>query len=319
MLFASNGFFMPTSSSAYFGGMNDRPIVVIRNPVSGRGAGTRLWPKVEALMREEWVGLELRFVETQHSGDATLLAQEAVAAGAYAVIACGGDGTLGQVAAGLIGSDVLFGFVPLGTGNDFSRSLGISSDWDKAVKVIGLGRKRRIDVIKWTCESGSGYCLNIAGCGFDAAVADRINRGFGWAKGTSAYIAAVLSTLAVYKPIELTLTTAEGARSLDAMLCAVANAQSYGGGMRVAPNAEIDDGLLDIVVVKGLSRTAFLRAFPSVFKGGHLNHPKVESFRTEWIEIGSKAPTAFLVDGELVGTTPVKFEIVMGALEMFAE
>jgi diacylglycerol kinase (ATP) len=253
-------------------------------------------------------------VETAGPGTAGVLASEAAAEGAEVIIAAGGDGTLNEVLQGVMGTDAALGLIPLGTGNDFARALTGYGTLEDAVATALAGTPKAIDVGRWSCAGGQGYFINIAGCGFDAAVAERINCGFRYLRGTSAYIAAVAQSLASYRAAEIRLLVDDEEFSERIMLCAVANATSYGGGMRVAPEAELDDGLFDIVTVREISRTGFLRAFPSVFKGAHLTHPKVSLRRGSVVSIEGERSLPVLADGEVVGKTPVRFELLPRAV-----
>jgi diacylglycerol kinase (ATP) len=158
--------------------------------------------------------------------------------------------------------------------------------------------------------------MNIAGCGFDSMVAERINRGFRGLRGKTAYLAGMLATLASYRPSQLSLRVDGVEITTPAMLCAIANARCYGGGIQVAPMASILDGVLDLVIVGEFGRIEFLRAFPQVLKGTHLKHPKVRHFPFRKLEISSSPPIPFLVDGELVGAVPTRVEVVPGALKI---
>lgn len=295
--------------------MRIQRVVVVRNPAAGRGRGERLWRQVETCLRDTW-GIPLAVWETERPGHATELARQAVAEGADLVIAVGGDGTIGEVVAGLVGSRTCLGIVPTGTGNDFARHVGLAFEPGEIAEAALGGRRTAVDLLRWTTEDRSGYLLNVAGAGFDAAVAERVNKGFRILRGAAAYVGAVVSTLAHYKPEQFHLEIDGMPLDSSVMLCAVANASSYGGGMKIAPEADIEDGFFDLVVVQGVGRTEFLRAFPSVFKGAHTHHPKVLALRGRQIRIESEKPLPFLADGEIVGTTPVEFEVVPKALDV---
>jgi diacylglycerol kinase (ATP) len=230
------------------------------------------------------------------------------------VVAVGGDGTVSEVAEALIGTENRLAVIPLGTGNDLARTLGFGTDINVATEAALNGEPWRIDAYRWSCGGKTGHGVNIAGCGFDAVVAERINQGYRWIRGTQAYVAAMLECLVRYQPAPVRIRVDEEEFETTAMLIAVANAQSYGGGMRVAPDAGLDDGLLDVVVVQGLPKLDFLRAFPQVFKGTHTSHPRVRVLRGARVEIEATPALPFLVDGELVGTSPVKIEVVPRAL-----
>lgn len=294
-------------------------IVIILNPAAGRGAGTqrRAW-------LQEWIdeaGLDAQIWETQGAGEAIELARRA-AGEAELVVAAGGDGTLGEVLNGIYGSGAKLGVLPLGTGNDFARCIGIGADLNNGTWVIENGEPRHIDIGKVTLAGQSRYFMNVAGAGFDSRCALRINEHrpkiLGKLSGTGAYLVAVAAEIGSFQCAKLHLELDGRTVETPAVLCAIANAQSYGGGMKVAPDADLCDGLFDICLIKDVSRVEFLRAFPGVFKGQHTRHPKVEMFRAARVRLESQPPLPVLVDGEVLGTTPAQFEILPGAIEFWA-
>jgi diacylglycerol kinase (ATP) len=162
------------------------------------------------------------------------------------------------------------------------------------------------------------WFLNVAGCGFDAVVARRVNQGFRFLHGTAAYVAAVLHSLATFRPATLRLTLDGDIREERAMLCSVANARCYGGGMWIAPDARLDDGLFDLCLLREVGMVEFLRAFPRVFRGTHTTHPKVTMLRARHIVIESEPPLPVLIDGEVVGTTPAEFILAPHAISVMS-
>ncbi|MBX7134937.1 MAG: diacylglycerol kinase family lipid kinase [Fimbriimonadaceae bacterium] len=303
-------------------------IVAISNPLSGRGGGhpgrKRLYVALERAVELSGPNstYEVRFTEAPgtaaytgqfNPGSGAALARQAALEGADLIVAAGGDGTIGEVANGLVGTSATLGVLPMGTGNDFARTIGIGTDLERAAQTLIHGQSQTIDLGK--LDRG-GYFINVAGCGFDAEVATRVNHGFRYLRGTTAYIAAVLQTLKAFRPTRVTIDHGGEIREELVMLCAIANARTYGGGMRIAPHAELDDGLFDVVLVGDVSRAEFLRAFPRVFKGSHLSHPKVQHFRCSRIGVTSERKLAVLADGEEVGSTPVSFQIVPRALKV---
>jgi len=287
-------------------------LIVLRNFCSGRRKTFYLWPEVIRVLQSK--SPSVKVVPTE-LGRIAEQARE-LAAEADIVVAAGGDGTIHAVAAGLIGSNTPLGIIPMGTGNDLARTLGIPSDPVLAAGLLSDGEPSPMDAVRFRCSGSEGYSLNIAGVGFDASVAQRINDGFRFLKGTSAYLAAVLQCLASYRPVYLSISVDGESFATSAMLCAVANAQYYGGGMKIAPNASVNDGLIDVVVVGGVSKLEFLRQFPRVFKGTHLSHPAVRCLQGRSVRIEASAPIPVLADGEIVGLTPVEFEMVPEALKV---
>ena len=295
-----------------------RRIVVILNPKAGRGRGRQARADVERLLTETMPQspdpTEWRIVETQTPGHARELARQAAEEGTSVVAAAGGDGTLNEVVNGLMGTGATLGLLPLGTGNDFARCLGIGTDLNAGVNTLVHGVPRPIDV----GQANGRWFLNIAGCGFDAIVAERANRGFPVLRGTAAYLAAIAHSLLHLKPATLTLTLDGETQTVRALMCSVANATSYGGGMKVTPDAEIDDGLFDLCLLREAGRLEFLRAFPRVFKGTHTTHPRVTMLRARAVHIESDIPLPLLIDGEVIGATPVTFTLAPRALSVLA-
>ncbi len=307
---------------------SDCRVVVIANPVSSRGGNRRgraelifALERGASLARAQGKQVEFRLVETTSpgqaacsgkflEGSASALARIAADEGADVVAAAGGDGTVGEVANGLIGTTAALAVLPMGTGNDFGRTIGVHSSLTKAAECIFLGESQTIDVGK----IGNGHFVNIAGCGFDAVVAQKINIGFRRLKGTAAYVAAVIQTLASFRatPIELNVDGVNYSETI--MLCAIANAKCYGGGMKVAPDADLTDGLFDIVLVGDVGPAEFLKTFPKVFKGTHVTHPKVKVLRGKCLTITCEAGLPVLADGEDVGQTPCEIRMVPRAL-----
>ena len=311
--------------------MNEvRQIAIIMNPTSSRGKAKarkmHLCDLMDLAISEastKGQKIEYRIFETtapgssirtgeSFAGSGAFLAKKAIAEGATTIVAAGGDGTVGEVANALVGTNIPLGVLPMGTGNDFARTLGIGLDLNLAVRTIVFGKTTNIDLGK----GPGGYFINVAGCGFDAEVAYQINHKFRRLRGTSAYIVAVVSTLMKLQPYPITLTIDGVLQHETVMLCAVANAKTYGGGMRIAPNADISDGLFDIVLVGKVTKLEFLRTFPKVFKGTHLDHPQVKVLRGQTVRIESDRKMPVLADGEEIGFAPVEFSLVKGGLSV---
>ncbi len=216
-------------------------------------------------------------------------------AGQYARIgAVGGDGTLSEVAAGLVDAGTPMGLIPAGTGNDLCRSLGIPRDPAVAARLLLEGEPRPIDL--WRANDRS--FLNAAGIGLDADVAYYVNQG-GRLRGMPAYLAALVRALRAFRPLALTIH-GDGRRfEGSVMLAALANAPCYGGGIPIAPGAAPDDGLLDVVVVQSMSRLALALQFPRLLRGAHLTHPRVTAFRAAAVQIDGDPAARISLDGEL--------------------
>lgn len=297
-------------------------VVVIWNPCAGRGKAGSEGVRLEALVREACSrrSVEWEILETAAAGHGIELARRAAAEGASLVVAAGGDGTLNEVLNGIMGTDAILGLLPMGTGNDVARCLELSKKLNENVDMLFDGVARPIDVGQMLVPSlrMQRWFLNVAGCGFDALVAQRANRGFPLLRGTAAYLAAVGATLVHLKPANLTLKLDGVTQSARALMCSVANSTSYGGGMKVAPDARLDDGLFDICLLREAGRLEFLRAFPGVFKGTHITHPRVSMYRAREVEIVSDMPLPLLIDGEVLGTTPVRYVMCERAIRIMA-
>ena len=288
-----------------------RTYTVIVNPASGRGRMLKQLPAISQALDAAGIDATVKVSESpEHPRE---LAAQAVDAG-HVVVACGGDGLVGLVAGCVSELGGTLGIIPAGSGNDFARTLGFDpKDPVAAVDTLVTGVARHVDLGR---ADGRLFCC-VASTGFDAE-ANRWANSVTRLKGTSLYIAAMLRTLATYRPRSFALTVDGERHELEGWLVAVGNATSYGGGMQVCPGARVDDGLLNCTVVGPVSRLAFLRTFPSVFKGTHVDHPEVHTFTGARVHIEALdgAPSPVYADGESYGDLPVDLEIVPGALEV---
>ena len=294
----------------------------IVNPAAGRGRTRSLLADLHAACAASALDIDLQVPTSAEHG--RTLAEQAFAAG-RGVIACGGDGTVGELAGVAAEVGGLLAVVPSGSGNDFARHLGfdVTHPLD-AFAVLEAGRVARVDLGRaWAGGRGptdppTWFCT-VASTGFDAAAnewANAVQR----LRGTTLYVVAMLRTLVTYKPRRFLLTVDGEAHVVDAWLVAVGNSRSYGGGMRVTPHAALDDGLLDVVVVGPVSRSKFLRTFPQVFKGGHVDRDEVETWRGRVVEIESIDAGAhdleLYASGDRAGALPARLEGTAGALRM---
>ncbi|MHB1420540.1 MAG: diacylglycerol/lipid kinase family protein [Bacillota bacterium] len=287
--------------------------LLIVNPAAGRGRAKRSYLTLENILKKK---MDLDSVFTGGTGEATDIARKAVHEGYELLIVVGGDGTLHEVVNGAIGSPAVIAVIPTGTGNDFARSLGIPRNSIQAAQLVNEGKIRVIDV----GLAGNEYFINVAGLGFDAQVAKEVNKGTGCLSGTPAYLYAVIKVLLQFRAQPVTLILDGKELDYRVLVVAVANARYYGGGMLIAPEASMDDGLLDVCIVEELSRLAFLKAFPSLFSGTHIKHPKVKTYRAKVVEIIGPGSRQLPVhtDGELLGTGPVTFKIIPRALRVIS-
>ncbi len=278
------------------------------NPGGGRGRAARSAARLSELAAA--AGAEL--VQSLDAADLTTLARQAAADGVERLLAAGGDGTMHYVLAGLAGSGCALAALPLGSGNDIASSLGMPLDLEAAVRAGLAAPVSRIDLVR----VGDRLYGGVAGVGFDSVANETANR-VRRLKGPLIYVYAVLHTLATFKPLSYTIDFEGGRFEGEGMMMLAANTPRFGGGMRVAPEARLDDGLLDLVVVKKVSRPTFLRVFPKVYKGAHLGHPAVFTVKTPWAHVRLGRPMHVYGDGERlvpVGPDGVRFEVVPGAL-----
>lgn len=287
-------------------------VQMIVNPKSGRGRGAAAALVAEAEFRQ--AGWDVVVHHTAGPGEATGLARAALGC-CDLVVACGGDGTLCEVLNGAAGSDLPVGFLPAGTGNDFVRTVAMPRTPREAAQHILRGRPQPMDLMR--LDHPAMVSINIIGIGFDAAVAARMNRQTRFGGGALSYLSAIMMELAHMRPVKLRLTVDGAPWEGEALLVAVANAQSYGGGMRVAPEADVHDGLADVVIVEPLGLTGFLRTLPKVFKGTHLAHPAVSCRRGKEIIVESAEAVPVMVDGDLRATTPLRVTVEAGAARVW--
>jgi diacylglycerol kinase (ATP) len=290
--------------------------LLVANPTAGGGRAGRLLDEVVRRLGADGVETERHL--TRSLEDARLAACEA-AASFDAVVAVGGDGTVGSCAAGLADANppvrAALGVVPAGGGNDAARSLGLpAGDPLAAAGLLARLRRRPADL---ATVAGRAY-LNVAGAGFDSEVNRVANQRLGWAGNRPRYIGAVLGQLAVGRTAGFRLVLDGHARSVSGWLVAVANGPSYGGGMRVAPQASLADGLLDVVVIADIGKLEFLRTFPKVFSGRHVEHPAVTVHRAARVELDADRTLAVYADGEPAGTLPATFEVRPAAITVLA-
>jgi YegS/Rv2252/BmrU family lipid kinase len=266
---------------------------------------------------------------TERPGHASEIARAAVRDGRALVVAAGGDGTINEVANGFfdrcerIASATRLGVIPMGTGGDFRRTLGMSRDVGEAAGVLTDGRARVLDVGRVTCVGPGGdqvvrHFLNVADAGIGGDVADMVNGGFKVINGELTFTIAAAVTLMRWRNRRLQTVIDGEERELIAQQVVLANCRYYGGGMQIAPPALPDDGLLDLVVVGDVGRLESMRLMGSVRSGAHLGHRKLEHRRVRRVEVSCQLPVGVDADGERPGALPAVFEVVPGALEVLA-
>jgi diacylglycerol kinase (ATP) len=289
-------------------------VVVVANPSAGRGKGAKLIPRVDALLRSLGVSHSLHICEGP--ADPERLSRAAALDGAEIVAALGGDGQVGACANGVLGTGTALAVIPSGTGNDFARHIGLDrKDPLSAVRLLSKPAYKQIDVVKVTTAERERHYVNVGGAGFDSDVNEHANK-VRRLQGTPKYIYSTFVTLARFTPGKFVVTVDGDEHPFQGMMLAVGNGTSYGGGMRVTPDARSDDGLLDVCVIQELPKWQFVKTFPKVFSGKHVDHPAVTMLRGKEIGISAERPFQVYADGEPVGHLPATFSVVPAALRV---
>ena len=289
--------------------------LIIANPTSGAQRAPDLATRAIELLKRAGRNAELKL--TTAPGDAGRFAREAVQHGIEVVVGCGGDGTLQEIATALESAPAAMGLLPGGRCNDFAHALGLSKRDapDKLVNVLTNGERRKIDL----GAAGNKRFLTVATLGFDSDV-DRFvaNRKL-WIKGTPAYIYGAIRVLLNFKFPRVKLKGDFGSVEGKVLLVATGNSACYGGAMRIAPGAKLDDGKFQLCIVNEVSKMTVLRIFPQVMKGKHISHPAVRLLDSSSVEIETPdAPLSICADGEALCQTPCRLQIRTGVLTVLA-
>ena len=296
----------------------DQPIAVLANPTAGRGRHAGAFAAV--VERLGAAGHPVRTLEAPDRDGALAAARQAVRDGIAALVSVGGDGTLHLALQAVAGTGTALGVVPCGTGNDFATHVGVPADPQEAAAAIarGLadGQARALDLARMTGAEGTDpvWFGAVLGAGFDSIVNERANR-MRWPRGPRRYDVAIMAELIRLKARVYTVTLDGVERTEPAIIVAVGNTASYGGGMRVCPDADPTDGLLDVVIGRPMSRLTMMRIKPSLYEGTHVNHPLVDQYRARTVTIAAEGITTY-ADGERALPLPVTVEAVPGALTL---
>jgi diacylglycerol kinase (ATP) len=284
-----------------------REIALLTNPTSGKGKGGRVRDRALARLREG--GLVVRNLQGRDPDEALDLAHQCVAGGVDALVVCGGDGMVHLAVQAVATTGVPLGIIPAGTGNDVARYFDLPrADPEAAADVVVAGGTRTVDLAR----SGSKFFVTVLAAGFDAVVNERANR-MSWPKGQMRYNIATLAELRVFEPLSYTLQIDDRQLTLEAMLVAVGNGPSFGGGLRITEGAVLDDGLLDVVIIKPMSKPNLIRTYPKLFKGTHETHPQYEHHLARSVTVAAPGIVSY-ADGERFGPLPLTVECAPGAL-----
>jgi diacylglycerol kinase (ATP) len=299
----------------------DQRTVLIINPRRGHGAGAQL-DKMELVLKALAMRYDKQF--TEHSGHARVLAEHAVSEGYEIVVAVGGDGTVNEVVNGIVGSSTTLGALPLGGNNDFLRSLGIST-WQEACLIVAKGAEAQLDLglAEYVQEDGreaSRYYAVLADIGFGSQVVlntpGRFKHSLGGGLG---YVISLYRTAAQGQARARRMRVegdGEVCYDENLLLVEALNGSYAGGGLKVAPDARMDDGLLNVFVAKEMHWLAIWALFPRIYRGTHLEHEKAGYFRAREVIVEAERETVVSVDGDVVGHTPSRLCIVPGALKV---
>ncbi len=305
---------------------------VLVNPTAGHGRGASSGPEVLGLLGRS--GHEILDLSGHDAADALRRVRGALWE-LDAVVAVGGDGMAHLGVNAVAGTTTPLGLVPVGSGNDLARNLGLAvHDVSHAVADVLTALDhppRLLDVIgsqvhvpgggTETDETAVEWTACVLSAGFDAAVNHRAN-GYRWPRGGGRYVRGVLGELAAFRPYGYRITIDGTTRELPATLVALANATSFGGGMRIAPDARPDDGLIDVVIGHAMGRAALLRLFPRVYSGRHVTSDRVEIVRAREVVLealpGHPAPPPVYADGELLGSLPIRARIRPAGLHLLS-
>ena len=295
---------------------------LIVNPVAGAGKTAKKWPKIMDLLQS--IGLRFEHDLTEAPGHARELAKSAAKKGYQLVVSVGGDGTINEVVNGLYDAgniaDVMLGIISTGTGSDYIRTIGIPRAYQEACLCLKSPRKFAVDVGVVEYFSGNQMVkrlfVNFAGLGFDAEIVKATTQKYKTLNSTASYLTGLFTALLLYKNKGVTLVV-DGA-AIERKICTILvnNGKYGGGGMFAAPDANLADGLLDILIIGDLSKPDLLWSLPRVYRGTHLTHPKVTMKRAREIEIRSTEFVPLQADGELLGGLPAHFYILPAVLNV---
>jgi len=291
-------------------------LFLIVNPAAGKNKGAKAIEKAIPLLKQK--GIQSEVTTSNFAGHAIELAQQFDPSKFDGIIAIGGDGTLFEVINGLLKKyqsfDLPVGQIPVGTGNSFIKDLAIQTIEDAIAKIAG-GTSRKVDVGFFKYPEGEHYFINLLGTGFVANVAHRAGKYKAF--GPLSYVIGVFEEVVRLKSVPMEMTIDGKVYQRDYIFTEICNSTKTGGNMIMAPDAKIDDGLLDIILLNRISRLNLLKVFPQIFKGTHVNDSHVETFKGKHIKIITETLQRLTPDGEVFGSTPIEVFILPNKITMF--
>lgn len=279
-------------------------LTILLNPAAGRGKARRALGDALEVLRRGGIDPDVR--ESRDSENLIELARRAARENPDVVVSAGGDGTHHCVLNGLFGSEIPLGLIPLGTGNDFAAAFGIPADPRAAAAILLEGRTRQVDVAR----VGPTVYGCVAGVGFDSVVTRFANEHARRVHGRLAYIWAILRCLTRYRAEPLELRSDVRDYSGAVVFAVVGNHSTYGGGVKIAPHARMEDGLLDVCIVPRMGFLELLRWIPRAYRGEHLAHPRIVYFQAKHISLASSSRLELFGDGEFITELPATIEVV---------
>jgi diacylglycerol kinase (ATP) len=298
---------------------------IIVNPNAGNGKGKKDWDRISGLLEKNNISFETKF--TERKGQAIEFARESMGAGFRKLVSVGGDGTLNEVVNGIFTQDncspgeVSIGMIPVGTGNDWGRMFGIPMVYEGAVKVLKDNKTLLHDIGLISYYNGNiqekRYFINIAGLGFEALVVRKTNDKKDKGRSNRAiYFYNLLSSLLSYKKVKSEITIDGKSTSCNIFSLNVGNGRYCGGGMRQTPDALPDDGLLDITIIRDMSRIEVVKSLKLLYDGTILSHQLVDGYRCNNLKVTSDTILFAEADGESLGHTPIEFSIIPAAINI---
>jgi len=279
--------------------------LIILNPVSAKGRTMELRKEIESEFKKQKLDYQIHISKSLQ--DIMNATKKNLKNGFTNFIGVGGDGTIHYMANILAGTDKNLGVIPTGSGNDIAVNLGLPSDVKSCCRIIKKGATKRLDL---GLINDKYYYLCIAGSGFDSQVNDLANNTRLPVKGPAKYSYSVYKTLTTFKSKKFFMDYNNSRREIFGMMITASNMPSYGGGMRITPDADPEDGLFDICIIKRMSKLHFVKVFPKVYEGKHIEDSNVEIFRTSYLKLDSEYRFSVFADGEYICKLPASFKMV---------